>query len=164
MVLVDSSHPDQYRMLPPASKSAGERWRRAMERDRVLMPFGIPRLLGWCGTALPGRRAEFRAYDCTAQQKLGWMAESAGFDESLDQARATGTLGDLPLVVVSEAPTDAGAKPFLAVWYPLQDDLAHRSSRGRRIVAEGSGHPIHLERPDVVIGAIRDVVDQSRRQ
>jgi hypothetical protein len=164
MVLVDSSHPDQYRRLPPQMKSAGASWLRAMERDRVLMPFGIPRLAGWCGTALPQRLAEFRAYDCTAQQKLGTIAELAGFDESLDQARATGSLGDLPLMVVSEAPADAAMKPFLAVWYPLQDDLAHRSSRGTRILAEGSSHQVHRDRPDVVIGAIRDVVDQSRRQ
>jgi pimeloyl-ACP methyl ester carboxylesterase len=163
MVLVDSSHPDQYRRLPPQMRSAGASWLRAMTRDRVLMPFGIPRLMGWCGTALRERRAEFRAFDCTAQQKLGTIAEQAGFDESLDQARATGSLGDLPLIVVSEAPADAAMKPFLAVWYPLQDDLAHRSSRGTRIIAEGSSHQVHRDRPDVVIGAIRDVVDQSRR-
>ena len=119
MVLVDSSHPDQYRRLPPQMRSAGASWLRAMTRDRVLMPFGIPRLMGWCGTALRERRAEFRAFDCTAQQKLGTIAEQAGFDESLDQARATGSLGDLPLIVVSEAPADAAMKPFSRSLVPV---------------------------------------------
>ena len=164
MVLVDSSHPDQYRRFPAEIKSGAAPWLRAMNRDRVLMPFGIPRLLGWCGTALPERRAEFRAFDCTAQQKLGTMAEIAGFNESLDQVRATGSLGDLPLIVISEAPSDAASKRFLSFWYPLQDELAHRSSRGRRVIAEGSSHQVHRDRPDVVSAAIREVVAQSRRQ
>ncbi|HMD72062.1 MAG TPA: alpha/beta hydrolase [Bryobacteraceae bacterium] len=164
MVLVDSSHPDQYRRIPPESRSSGNGWLRAMKRDRALMPFGVPRLLGWCGAALPDRRAAFRAFDCTAQQKLGTMAEIAGFNESLDQTRAAGSLGDLPLIVVSEAPSDPAMKRFLSLWEPLQDDLAHRSSRGRRVIAEGSSHQVHRDRPDVVIAAIRDVVVQSRRQ
>jgi pimeloyl-ACP methyl ester carboxylesterase len=73
-------------------------------------------------------------------------------------------LGDLPLVVVSQGPTDAAKKPFLAVWYTLQDGLANRSTHGRRIVAEGAGHDIHLDRPDVVIAAIREVWDRCRLQ
>ena len=81
-----------------------------------------------------------------------------GFEESLDQVRATGSLGDLPLIVVSEAPSDPAAKRFLPVWYPLQDELAHRSLRDRRVIAEGSSHRIHRDRPDVAISAIREVV------
>ncbi len=158
MVLVDSSHPDQNRVLPPEWRFSGDRWHSDMQRDRALMPFGIPRLLGWCGTSLPDRQAAFRAFDCTVQQKLGTMAEIEGFDESLEQARAAVSLGDMPLVVISEAPSDPAMKRYIALFEPLHDDMAHRSSRGRRVIAEGSGHQVHRERPDLVIAAIRDVV------
>jgi len=41
-------------------------------------------------------------------------------------------------------------------------DLVRRSTRGQLIVAEGSGHYIQLDRPDLVIDAINDVVRSVR--
>jgi pimeloyl-ACP methyl ester carboxylesterase len=65
--------------------------------------------------------------------------------------------GDLPLVVVSgETNSDAGQ-------LARQQRLAGRSTRGRHVVAEGSGHWIPLDRPDVVVEAIREVVAQIDR-
>lgn len=64
--------------------------------------------------------------------------------------------GDLPVAVVSgETNSDAGQ-------LARQGRLAARSRRGRHIVAEGSGHWILLDRPDVVISAVREVVDAIR--
>jgi pimeloyl-ACP methyl ester carboxylesterase len=167
VVLVDSSHPDQARHLADYERNVQHR-RREIERDRALMPFGIPRLLAWCGswygTTVGGRQAALRSFECTVRQKDGPLAEMDGFNDDLDQVRATGSLGDMPLVVVAQAPSSARAKSFLPVWYELQDDLARLSSRGSRVNAQGSGHMIALERPDVVIAAIRDVVAQCRRQ
>ncbi|MGD0014172.1 MAG: alpha/beta hydrolase [Bryobacteraceae bacterium] len=160
MVLVDSVSADQRRVFGAELKRGSEYWTGVMKRNLWLMPFGIPRLLGWCGASLPDRRAELRAFDCTAHQNRAWLAEETGSETSSDQVRATGSLGDLPLVVVSQGPTNAAQKPFLAVWYTLQDGLAQRSTHGRRIIAEGAGHDIHLDRPGVVISAIRDVWDQ----
>jgi pimeloyl-ACP methyl ester carboxylesterase len=42
------------------------------------------------------------------------------------------------------------------------EQLARRSSRGKHIRAAGSGHWIHLDEPDLVVGAIREVVELSR--
>lgn len=167
LVLVDACHPDQPRRLP--GFEAGNRHRRReIERDRDLMPFGIPRLMGWCGiwygSAETGRRAALRGFDCTVRQKEGTLAEMAGSGESFDQARATGSLGDMPLIVVSQAPSSARAQQFLSFWYPMQEELARLSSRGSHVIAQGSGHMIALDRPDVVLAAIRDVVAQCRRQ
>ena len=162
LVLVDSVHADQRRVFGADFKRGSDYWTSVMKRNGRLMPFGIPRLRGWCGTSLPDRRAELRAFDCTVQQTRGWLAEETGSETSSEEVGATGSFGDLPLVVVSRGPTDPAQKPFLAVWYTLQDSLAHRSTRGHRIIAEGAGHDIHLDRPDVVITAIRDVWDQCR--
>jgi pimeloyl-ACP methyl ester carboxylesterase len=43
-----------------------------------------------------------------------------------------------------------------------QADLARRSQNSEQIIAEDSGHYIHLEQPDLVIDAIRQVVDAVR--
>jgi hypothetical protein len=167
MALVDSSHPDQPRRIPEFERSCECR-RRQIERERLLMPVGIPRLLGWCGnwygTAMSGMQAALRSFDCTARQKQGTLAEMAGSSESFAQAGATGSLGDLPLIVVSEAPSCPGATWVSAIWYPMQDELALLSSRGARVNAQGSGHVIALDRPDAAIAAIRDVVFRCRRQ
>jgi pimeloyl-ACP methyl ester carboxylesterase len=60
----------------------------------------------------------------------------------------TNGYGDLPLVTISS--TDPGD-------YRLrqQEALAKLSTRGRHIVAPSSGHWIPLEKPDVVVSAIR---------
>ena len=44
------------------------------------------------------------------------------------------------------------------LWQQLQAELAGLSSRGRLVVATDSGHYIQLERPELVIDAIGEVV------
>ncbi len=46
-----------------------------------------------------------------------------------------------------------------SIWTTLQLELAALSSQGRRIVALGSGHGIQLDKPQVVIDAIREVLN-----
>jgi pimeloyl-ACP methyl ester carboxylesterase len=64
--------------------------------------------------------------------------------------------GDLPVAVIS-GETNSDARQL-----ERQARLAARSSRGRHVVAGGSGHWIPLDRPDVVIDAVRAVVEQVR--
>jgi pimeloyl-ACP methyl ester carboxylesterase len=81
-------------------------------------------------------------------------------------------LGDIPLAVLSrsERPADDGASDFYTspevrhVWAELQRDLAALCTNSRHIIAEGSGHYIHLDRPEVVIDAIEWVVKQARQR
>src|SRR5437016_4047446 len=74
---------------------------------------------------------------------------------SAAQAAVLSTLGDLPLFVVSG---DHHAPPY-ANW---QSDLAQLSSRGRHLVVSDSGHWVHLDHPELVAGAIREVVAAAR--
>ena len=67
------------------------------------------------------------------------------------------TLGNKPLVNVS---TDEGThSPEYA---KLQADLLSLSEISKQVVAEKSGHFIIIDRPDVVIDAIRQVVQSVR--
>lgn len=79
----------------------------------------------------------------------------AALPVSAAEAAAASTLGDLPLVVLSG---DHHAAPYTD-W---QGDLAQLSSRGRHVVASDSGHWIHLDHPELVTGAIREVVATAR--
>lgn len=162
MVLVDASHPEQYRRI-----AAGKNpWLESVLRQKRLMPFGIPRYLGWCGQGMGDVQPAFRSFDCTMQQKAGWLAETESGDESRRQVGETGSLGDMPLVVLSHdpgvnKPDFEQRKSYEVSWEQMQEELARLSSRGTRIVAEGSGHHIHRDRPDLVISAIQQVVVQS---
>lgn len=74
---------------------------------------------------------------------------------SAAQAAAVTSLGDLPVVVLSG---DHHPAPY-ADW---QRDLAQLSSRGVHLLAGDCGHWIHLDRPELVTEAIRQVVAAVR--
>jgi pimeloyl-ACP methyl ester carboxylesterase len=50
------------------------------------------------------------------------------------------------------------AQKYEQIWAQMQDELAALSPRGHVVVAAGSGHGIPIERPDLVISAIREVL------
>jgi len=90
-----------------------------------------------------------------------------------DAARASGNLGDRPLVVLTAGQYGRPADPvaareiaaFHAIWVnQLQADLARLSTRGRQIVVENSDHGIQVEAPDAVAKAVNEVVTDVRRQ
>lgn len=66
-------------------------------------------------------------------------------------------LGALPLAVLERG------EDTNATRNAQQAQLAALSSAGRLIKAEGSGHAIHLFRPDLVVEAIRQVIAPSRK-
>jgi pimeloyl-ACP methyl ester carboxylesterase len=79
------------------------------------------------------------------------------------------SLGDLPLLVLGHG--QPMLMPGLAdevnqaneqLWQQLQAELAGLSSQGRLVVAQDSGHYIQLERPQLVIDAIAEVVTAAR--
>lgn len=81
--------------------------------------------------------------------------EAASLTESVAQIRATHGLGDLPLGVL----TPMGSS---STWMELQKELAGLSTQGKLIVVEGTGHYIQLGRPDVVVDAVRQVIEAAR--
>jgi len=79
---------------------------------------------------------------------------------------------DIPLIVLQHGvpiPMHGSAEKhqaeFEAAKHSMQQDLAGRSRYGELRTAEHSGHRIWLEQPDMVIQAIKDVLDRvSRKQ
>ncbi len=165
MILVDASHPDQENRFPPELKNMEGSWIREAEFLEYTAPFGIPRLLGLCDED-PVQRAA----DCNWHSAREGVAELKALPASAAQTAATGSLGDMPLAVLShdpdkpstELPPDL-AKPTNEAWEKMQEELAHLSSRGTQAVAKNSGHYIQTDRPEMVIDAVRSVVNQARQ-
>jgi hypothetical protein len=86
------------------------------------------------------------------------------------------SLGDLPLIVLSAGAvydgipesivTAMGGPDVLAqviqIHNELQTELVNLSTQGVQIIAHKSGHEIHWDQPDLVIDAIRAIVEQVR--
>jgi len=81
------------------------------------------------------------------------------------------SLGDIPLIVISasEFPNAAMLNlsaeeeaQTMAVWAELQAELVALSSSGKQVIAEGASHFVHLDRPELVIDAIREVVEAAQ--
>jgi pimeloyl-ACP methyl ester carboxylesterase len=164
MVLVDASHPDQENRFPSELTKSEGRYIREVEFFEYTSPFGIPRLLGVCEGGAARRAAECNFH--TARENV---AEMKAFSESAAETAATGSLGDMPLIVLSHDPDmpqqDFPAeltKPVNEAWAKMQVELAHLSTRGTQQTVKGSSHYIQLDCPEAVIDAVRSVVTQAR--
>lgn len=164
MVLVDASHPDQENRFPPELKNMEGSWHREAQFIAYTMPIGIPRLLGLCEND-----PVTRAADCNWHSAREQLAEIGAFPESAAETASAGSLSDLPLAVLSHDPDKPSsdlppdlAKPTNVAWEKMQEELAHLSTRGMQTVAKNSAHYIQIDRPDIVIDAVRNVVEQAR--
>jgi pimeloyl-ACP methyl ester carboxylesterase len=164
MVLLDASHPDQENRFPPELKNMEGTWLREAEFIEYTTPFGIPRLIGLCDDEPAQRAAE-----CNWHTAREGVAEMKAFPESAAQTAATGSLGDMPLAVLSHDPDKPSAdlppdlaRPTNDAWEKMQEELSHLSTRGTQTIAKNSAHYIQIDRPDVVIEAVGNVVQQAR--
>lgn len=87
-------------------------------------------------------------FDAVASQ-MEFLPDSAA------QVALTGPYGGMPLVVL----TSNDAKPSIRL---LHEGVARLSSNGKHIVAAKGGHYIQLDEPELVIDAIRQVVEAAR--
>lgn len=83
------------------------------------------------------------------------MPAAEDMDDCLAQLKNAPPLGDLPLVVVSTGNEARG-------YTRLQSQLLALSRRSSQMKAERSFHAVEIDQPDVVIAAIRRVVDAVR--
>ena len=176
MVLVDSSHPDMWTRMPPEVAAALRPPAWQMRAMAYLARLGVTRLSGGdmseCG--LPVRQCkEEQAYFATAQYLVTKRQEMYAPERDA-QVRATGDLGDKPLVVLTAGDHSrdfaAGVSPaartrFEHTWYTLQSELAALSTDSNHRVVEGAGHStLQTDREDAqeTIAAIVRVVKAVR--
>jgi pimeloyl-ACP methyl ester carboxylesterase len=143
MVLVDSTHEAQRPVLRAQYSLL----------KRVGLAFMLPQLIlrtrRWRGGA--DRRSIIREYRML-------MRLSAA-----DRALTRGSLGGRPLIVLTRGPeNDADAAGEWLAWHDLQRDLALLSTNSRHIISGSSKHYLNVGDPELVIGAISEVVRSAR--
>ena len=173
LVLVDAAHEGQRERVPRRPLVARlideVRWRR-MYLYPLGARLGLMRLLkrpNGIIDALPQEVQPIATSVGLRSRAYDWIVtEAAAIKESEEQARHAGSLGALPLVVVSahvrSAPPGLSIAQADHLWQEMQEELATLSTQSTRIVAEGSGHVIHLDQPDLVVEAIRSLVETVR--
>jgi pimeloyl-ACP methyl ester carboxylesterase len=122
---------------------------------------------------------QWRAYDEIFQPVPAELAdysdlEFTDLDASLDQmldAAAVSPLRSIPLVVMSrgqvmampaDLPGGLSGALLEAAWQSAQEGLAGLLPDARHVIATESEHYIQLQQPELVIDAVRDVVDAVR--
>ncbi len=189
MVLLDAADPDQW--TNPSEVDRRKVWggSRLSRRGALLARLGIARLLVWLATSgargiawrlggvfsrrVPESEKNRLIAPATRlspedRKRLLWFWTEAKFYDALASqietvpstalaVSRTGPYGDLPLTVVSAANPDPN-------WERCQAKMACLSRRGQHVTAPESGHWIPLDRPDLVVRVIREMVEDWRGQ
>lgn len=179
IILVDAGHEQQLDRLPKAAEKLHQ---LVKQRTTLLMlsRLGVTRLL----QRLPSAKKQLEKLPASMRplylsQKLHTkhmetiLAEATAVEESFAQlAHTEGAIKNIPLTVISAgkapSPLEAGLSQeenneWLAHWHELQKDLASKSIKSKHIIAERSGHMIHLEQPEIIIHAVRDMVTEYQK-
>ena len=167
MVLVDSSHEQQLsRMGDP---DVG--YVNPLRKEQYLAPFGWIRLRGeiqerFANSPLPPSiRDRLIAINLKSHMPRTMVLEGDAFRADLRANRTPPSLGNLPLIVLSEGkPNIPFMQEHIQTWFQLQEELTQLSTHGRHIVATQSAHAIHRTEPDLIFNAVREVVSTARRR
>ncbi|OPY61681.1 MAG: putative aminoacrylate hydrolase RutD [Syntrophorhabdaceae bacterium PtaU1.Bin034] len=180
MVLIDSSHEDQVLRYPPSLQGLDaaqieDNYRRGRVAATGYYALHLSELenelAGLIGR-LPSAEDNRTMVAVYASRPWTWTSAAEEREripqsnEIVHNAHIT-TLGTIPLIVLAATqgfdlyPPDI-AEDVKRIHMEMQEELAALSPKGRLIKAEKSGHNIHLFQPDLVIEAIREVVQEIR--
>jgi len=180
LVLVDAVHEGEEAAYPAQYVRMRNSARAMMPLCSITSPIGFVRALrlsDFSGVAVP---AEVRqAYLSTVYRNAfcpAMVNEMEAVSTFLSQPDIPRSLGALPLTVLSagaaydrasEAEVAAMGGPEVVaqiarIHDEFQEKLAGLSTQGKLIIAAESGHIIPVDQPDVVIDAVREMVEQVR--
>ena len=134
LLLLDGSHRDQNQRESAAANKDRDDFMVKQAWWGRLAPFGITRMLG----------REYHPQDCGRSFRTTLYEYEAFSNISPAQVRATGKLGDLPIIVISHDPqveiaqvSNATTRSDEAVDLQMQQELSELSTRGRLLIASG---------------------------
>ena len=158
LVLIDSSHPEQIERLPGPKPGTARRIKPGSNNHVVSWFFPHPNF--------PDENA------LTAQRimqgwrhKTTWREEMMVFSQSAKQVLASRPMPKVPVVVLTRGrsfwPGYSNGDETERVWMELQDELSQLSVKPVHLIAERSGHVIHLDQPEIVITAMQTMLDAN---
>lgn len=115
--------------------------------------------------------ADYWQYEQEQIQKAegATRAEAEAIEQSSTQLRSERrSFGDKPLIVITggkkwgDAPGHVDVSAVDRAWRRLHIDITASSRRSQNWIAESSGHSVHREDPQLVVEAIRKVVNAVR--
>jgi len=160
LVLVDSSHPEQFErfLAPPIGVNLAP-----SGRNRVMMLSPSPPV----PANLPDEvKSRIQAFNLRGTTRTAMGNELLDFRLSAQQVRDAGVLPDVPRVVLTRGkrvwPRTERGQRMEQLWAQLQNELASRTKHATHIVAQRSGHYVHLDEPLLVAASVRRVVELVR--
>ena len=174
LVFVDASHPDQLDRLRKATGNSMQPPTGMLSAVAALSWTGIIRLVPDGASPKLPPRAIAAAGAYTSPSLGPTLRELKGLAATLQTAGQYRQLGDRPLVVLTAmAPlsdnvlksaglTREQGDRMRVAWKGLHDDEATWSTHSRHELVADATHYIQLDRPDVVIKAVREVVGTVR--
>lgn len=183
MVLVDSTHDNQIQRMPPELTQSPESAQTKKSMMRTFQLLQVGESVGLL-RALKFMDAGVASYSLPESEKRSVLAQVYHTGYIGAYARETimtsnyssqpGKLGDMPLIVLSQK-IDAQdmipqipaslqsmemAQKIVDIFNEMNEELSALSTRGKWIIVEDTGHNIQLDKPQVVIDAIREVYEQ----
>ena len=161
LVLVEASHPES---LPYQRDDDGKTPATSQPNQMMVVYPTEPEMLH-----VPPE-AESAINDSLLQTKsrMTSRGEYRALGSSVLELQHAQSFGDLPLTVLSrgkrEWPYGSEGDLKEKKWHSQQMEMVKLSSLGHFIVAENSGHHIHLDQPELVAGVVRDMLTEERRE
>lgn len=177
MVLVDPAHERMYEETPAEWMELNQKLEGLLIHVvpilgrigllRLLVNFdSLPMAAGLFQKFPPSMRPLAKSLYSQTQFGKTFAQESAAVSLSMNQVkqiRETKPFPNIPLIVLSSGKPDFDiTQDVLQKLQELHADLAKESLQGVHIVAHKSGHAIQLDKPELVIDAIRQVVEKVR--
>jgi pimeloyl-ACP methyl ester carboxylesterase len=170
IVLVDSSHPEQFERYPPVVQrivAIADSARPSRLATKFMMNSGLRRMrLSWKRVRPPTNAVQAYVWRSVPE---GYYGELAARDTMSRQAAEVTSFGDRPLIVLTAgkvAPMpgvpDSIPAALYRSWVTLQDELAELSTNSVHRIIEASTHYIQNDAPDAVVQAIGEVVESVR--
>lgn len=156
MVLVESSHPEQFSRLPDiplqAAKNNSRQRLTTMFDARILRNYPEPHRI---------QAGQFLTSDKSIRTQ---QREFLNFTQSGVQVGQVNRQLDVPLVIVTRAKRVWPNTPYgdqqETVWKQLQKELLDLSTDSVQMIAENSGHLVYAEQPELVANAVASVIDK----
>jgi pimeloyl-ACP methyl ester carboxylesterase len=151
IVLVESMFPGQTGYATPSI---------VISSSPLLARFGLIRLLfkplGLINYVPPSENAYVSLF-VRPKSAQALVDEIQEIPNSMAQAGAVSTFGDLPLIVLT------GKLNQTPGWQVGQAELPKLSSKSQQLFADKSGHTIAIDQPDAAVAAILKMVEQVRQ-
>jgi pimeloyl-ACP methyl ester carboxylesterase len=173
LVFVDGATPLQDDRVPKSLVAIQDQQRREMPWQKFLMTVGWYRLHGDCDSVAPGFEAYaaiIRANNCAPSQFDALEAELDAERQSGEETVHVGPFPRLPILIFSRDPASMPsnwpaevAKANSVVWNQMQEESKQLSPLSRRVIAKGSDHYVHVDRPDLVISEVTALIESVRR-